>query len=69
MVLAEIAAVHDRSGATYGSPRVQPGLHRRGLHVSRKRVERLMREARLRGASVRWATAKIEHQRSHDCCR
>ena len=58
-VLAEITAIHDRSGGTYGSPRVHATLRRRGVRVSRKRVERLMREASLQGAFLRkrWRTA------------
>jgi putative transposase len=57
-LLAEIAAIHDRSGGTYGSPRVHATLRRRGICVSRKRVERLMREAGLAGAFLRkrWRT-------------
>jgi hypothetical protein len=46
----EIAAVHKRSRATYGSPRVHRELRARGLRVSRKRVERLMRD---RGSQAR----------------
>jgi transposase InsO family protein len=59
VVLAEIAAIHDRSGGTYGSPRVHATLRRRGVHVSRKRVERLMRDAGLQGAFLRkkWRTS------------
>jgi transposase InsO family protein len=40
----EITAVHKRSRATYGSPRVHRDLHARGFRVGRKRIERLMRE-------------------------
>jgi hypothetical protein len=58
-MLAEIRTIHDRSGATHGAPRVHATLHRRGHHVSRKRVERLMREAGLQGAFLRkrWRVA------------
>ncbi|GHE50041.1 putative transposase for insertion sequence element IS986/IS6110 [Streptosporangium violaceochromogenes] len=38
---------------TYGSPRIHLELRRRGVHVSRKRVERLMRAAGLQGAFMR----------------
>lgn len=52
-LVSEIADVHDRSGATYGSPRVHATLRRRGINVSRKRVERLMRTHGLQGAFLR----------------
>jgi putative transposase len=52
-LLAEITEIHDRSGGTYGSPRVHAILRRRGRRVSRKRVERLMRENGLQGAFLR----------------
>jgi putative transposase len=57
-VLAEIREVHNRSGRTYGAPRVHATLRRRGRRVSRKRVERLMRNAGLQGAYLRkrWRT-------------
>ena len=58
-ILAEITEIHDRSGGTYGSPRVHATLHRRGVPVSRKRVERLMREHDLQGAFLpkKWRTS------------
>jgi transposase InsO family protein len=52
-LLAVIREVHERSGATYGAPRVHATLARRGHRVGRKRVERLMRENALQGAFLR----------------
>jgi putative transposase len=46
----EIVAIHRRSRGTYGSPRVHAELRARGISVSKKRVERLMRE---RGVEAR----------------
>ena len=40
----EVAASHKRSRGRYGSPRVHADLRARGVHVGKKRVERLMRE-------------------------
>jgi hypothetical protein len=45
----EIAAEHKRSRGIYGSPRVHRGLRARGVRVSRKRVERLMRQNGIKG--------------------
>lgn len=49
----QIERIHKDSGETYGSPKVHAQLRREGIHVSRKRVERLMREAGLQGAFMR----------------
>ena len=49
----KIREIHTESGGIYGSPRVHAALKREGLHVGRKRVERLMREADLAGISPR----------------
>jgi transposase InsO family protein len=49
----EIVDIHERSGGTYGSPRVHQILRRREISVSRKRVERLMRAHGLQGAFLR----------------
>ena len=41
----KIHEIHRRSRQTYGSPRVHAELRTLGTHCSRKRVERLMRQA------------------------
>ncbi len=46
---AKIHEIHRRSRETYGSPRVHAQLRALGTRCSRKRVERLMREAGLQG--------------------
>jgi transposase InsO family protein len=46
----EIASAHRRSRGNYGSPRIHRELRARGIRVSRKRIERLMRERGLKGA-------------------
>ena len=43
-LVAEIVEIHDESRGTYGSPRVHAELRERGFEVSRKRVEKQMRE-------------------------
>ena len=45
----KIREVHERSRQTYGSPRVHAELRTLGIRCGRKRVERLMRKAGLRG--------------------
>ncbi|MDX3240407.1 IS3 family transposase [Streptomyces sp. ME18-1-4] len=49
----QIKQIHADSGGIYGSPRVHAVLKREGVHVGRKRVERLMREADIAGISPR----------------
>jgi len=46
---AKIREIHRRSRETHGSPRVHAELRALGTRCGRKRVERLMRQARLRG--------------------
>lgn len=50
---AEIRAAHTASKGTYGAPRLQIDLVEAGIHVSRKRIARLMRNAGLVGVSRR----------------
>ncbi len=49
----QIKEIHADSGGIYGSPRVHAVLKREGVHVGRKRVERLMRETDIAGISPR----------------
>jgi putative transposase len=48
-----IAKIHRESRGTYGARRVHAALGQQGIHVGRKRVERLMRAQRLSGAVPR----------------
>src|ERR1019366_2205014 len=57
---ARIAAIHQRSRATYGAPRIQAELKDQGLCVGRKRVARLLRAAGLAGVSRRrWVITTV----------
>jgi transposase InsO family protein len=52
-LIESIRRVHERSGGTYGSPRVHRALKKQGVVCSRKRVEKLMREAQIRSTRHR----------------
>jgi putative transposase len=57
---ARIAAIHRRSHATYGVPRIHAELKAQGIHVGHKRVARLMSTAGLYGVSRRrWVTTTV----------
>jgi putative transposase len=59
-LLEVIRLIHDTSDETYGAPRVHAELSEDGVHVSRKRVARLMRRAGLVGATRRkWCTTTV----------
>jgi putative transposase len=65
-LLAEIRAIHQASRGLYGSPRIHAALRQAGLHVSRKRVARLMRAAGIhsqRRVRRRVRTTDSNHQR------
>ena len=53
VLLERIQAIVDKSQGRYGSPRIFKVLQNRGIRVSRKRLERLMREAHLQGRIAR----------------
>ena len=46
-LVAHIRRIHQRSRQTYGSPRITESLRREGIHVSRPRVARIMRKAKI----------------------
>jgi transposase InsO family protein len=52
-LLRMIRTLFETSRGTYGSPRIHQALGAAGTRVSRRRVERLMREAGLRARAVR----------------
>lgn len=52
-LLKKIAKIFEKSEGRYGSPRVHRELRKQGVYTSRKRVERLMREAGMKGRVVR----------------
>ncbi len=62
-LLAEIGRIHERSRRTYGAPRITAELRAHGVFVSRKRVARLMRGARLQGVHLR--TWRGDRPRAH----
>lgn len=63
-LLSEIVDVHERSGGTYGSPRIHAHPYRRGIRVGGKRVERLMRCHGLQGAFLRRVGAAAQPGRT-----
>jgi len=52
-VTERIKAIHKASRETYGAPRIHAELIDEGIHVGRKRVERLMKAAGIAGVSRR----------------
>ena len=54
--MRRIRTIHAVSYGTYGTPRIHAELRAEGIHVGRKRVARLMREAGIAGISRRRRT-------------
>jgi len=52
-LLPRIRAIHDKSDATYGSPRVTEELRAEGFAVNEKRVARLMKENEIASDAVK----------------
>ena len=54
-LIIQIRAVYEASRQTYGAPRIHAELAEKGIQAGRKRVERLMKAAGLKGVSRRKA--------------
>jgi putative transposase len=52
-LLVEIERIHHQSRQTYGSPRIHAELREDGTRIGRKRVARLMKQARIAGVTRR----------------
>jgi putative transposase len=63
-LLVMIRRIHTESRETYGAPRVRAQLAAEGVHVSTKRVARLMKKAGLVGVSRRRGTRTTLRSRS-----
>jgi putative transposase len=53
VLIERIRAIHAASKGTYGAPRIHAELQANGIHVGKKRIARLMRQAGLIGVSRR----------------
>jgi putative transposase len=63
-LLERIRVIHQRSGGTYGAPRVHAQLHHEAVPAGYNRVARLMREAGLRGVSRRRWVCTTQRERN-----
>ena len=55
---ARVQEIHAGSRGTYGAPRIHAELVACGTAVSRKRVARVMRAARITGSGGRWPAGR-----------
>lgn len=53
LLYERIEKIHTNSKQTYGAPRIHAELADEGIHIGRKRIERLMKANNLRGVSRR----------------
>jgi len=60
----KIVAVYHNSRRTYGSPRIHQTLLREGYHMSKKRVERLMRETGIHAVAKKKYKATTDSKHS-----
>ena len=58
-LLLSVRVAHEKSGGTYGAPRIHRELRDDGVRVAKKRVARVMREDRLKGRAPRRARSAI----------
>jgi putative transposase len=65
MLTAQIKEVFEVNRGRYGSPRITEELRRKGQKCNHKRVERLMREAQLKGRTCRRRKVRTTHS-EHD---
>jgi transposase InsO family protein len=64
-LLLNVQISHDRSGGTYGAPRVHQDLRAEGLRVGKKRVARLMRDEALVGRRRKRRTRTTDSAHTH----
>lgn len=62
-LIERVSQIHQSSRGTYGAPRIHAELANRGVHVGRKRVARLMKEAGIAGVSRRKRTVTTRRDR------
>jgi len=64
LLMGRMKAIHTASKETYGAPRIHAELADNGIQVGRKRVERLMKAAGLKGVSRRkFVTTTVRDER------
>lgn len=63
-LLARIKTAHKESDGTYGSPRIHRDLREEGFKISRKRIERIMREHGICGQPLK--RFKVTTDSKHD---
>ena len=61
----KIRKIHDKSKQTYGSPRITEELRAQGQQVSRPRVARLMRQAKIRSCIKRKYVVTTDSKHAH----